>query len=119
MMSEKPISQMTDDQISSFVEAQKGNVSGWRPVTRSRGRRAGPSTVFSVRFNVPELKAVQEAADRRGEPVSAFIRDAALEAAQSDNAARFGIFVRVSMRHWDSTLLSSTIDFRRLAAGVA
>ena len=74
---------MNDEEVAKYYEQRRGDVSGWRHVERPRKSQRGRSTsVFSVRFTQEELQSLQAAADQRGQYISAFIRDVALEAAR-------------------------------------
>mgnify|MGYP001578640282 CR=1 FL=1 len=53
---------------------------GGRPVTTGRGVRAGRQIL--VRVSAEEYDALQRAAERAGEPLSAWVRERALRAAR-------------------------------------
>jgi hypothetical protein len=80
---EKP-DDMTEEELATFYEERKGDVSLWKSKPRKiRVRRGSPSTVFALRLAPEELEQLYRAAQAQGTNLSAFIRDAALEKAQS------------------------------------
>jgi hypothetical protein len=75
-------SKMTEAELADYFYEHRGDTTGWKRVERPRSLRGKPTSVFSVRFTGEELNSLQAAAGLRGQYVSGFIRDAALEAAR-------------------------------------
>jgi predicted DNA binding CopG/RHH family protein len=66
------------------AEAQADDPEAWEPVEVEID--PDPRSVFAVRLNRAEVRAISKAAAAAGVPMSRFIRDAAVAAANSDSA---------------------------------
>jgi hypothetical protein len=81
MPAKKRVDEMTEEELARHLYENREDTSLWETTPRKiRVRRGGPSSVFSVRFTLDELRKLQAAADVRRTTVSALIREAALEA---------------------------------------
>jgi len=85
-MSEKKLDKMTEQELASFYEEHKEDMSLWQKKPRRiRARRGqGPSTMFSLRMTGEELTKIALAAEARGQSVSDFIRSAAMAAIEGE-----------------------------------
>lgn len=90
MTSAKNPDDMDEEELASFYEAHKGDVSLWRrePLKIRSRRGKGPTTSFAVRLAPAELEELQAAAAQDGVTLSEFIRRSSLAAARTEASSR-------------------------------
>lgn len=88
-------SNQTSGELALFYEARRGDVADWKPSNKKKPTsRGAPSSVFSVRFTQEELRTLQAAAGGNNQPVSTYIREAALESARQKTSVVFHFAAR-------------------------
>jgi uncharacterized protein (DUF1778 family) len=108
---------MNDEEIAQLQNYDEWDVEAGERQRAPRGNRA----IVSVGFKTADFTLVSEAAEKRDQPLSQFIREAALDRARERDAERLtrrslAIIVPPMSKHIEASLLEAMQRHRRLSA---